>query len=150
MDGRVGWVLELLQDDGSGSAVPKLLSLADGAFHAFAARRQNDFRAVSLGKFAALDAHRLGHRKDDFVATNCTYERQSDTRVATCRLDDGAAFTQYAFLLGIEYHTEGNAILDAAARVEELHFSDNVRFQVAIRCKSTELNQRRPADEFGN
>ena len=150
MNGRIGRILELLQDDGSWRAVPQLLSLADGALHAFAARRQDDFRAVSLREFAALDAHRLGHRQNDFVATNCADKRQADARVAAGRFDDGAALAENAFLLGIENHTEGNAVLDAATRIEELHFRDDVRFQVAIRSKGAELYQRRLADELGD
>ena len=113
-------------------------------------RREDYFCTISLCKLSALDAHRLGHGQDDFIATNCTHERESDTRVTAGRFDDGATLLEDAFLLGIEYHAKSDTVLDTATWVEELHFSYDVSFQVAILYKSAELNQRRLADKFSN
>ena len=57
------------------------------------------------------------------IALHGRYQCQSYTRVATGWLDDGGSWFQYAFLLGILYHGECNAVFHASAWIEELYFS---------------------------
>lgn len=96
-----------------------------------------------------LYAHPLGHRDDAAVAFHCCYQGQSDTCkkqlvmfLSFCRwhpgelrvfplqgtcvarggLDDGVSWFQDTGPLCVLHHPQGDAVLHAASRTEELAF----------------------------
>ena len=72
MNLRVAGVVELLQDNCTGSSVTQLLGLGNCALHAVCARSENDLGSVCGGQLAALDTHGLGHGQDNLVTLDCT------------------------------------------------------------------------------
>ena len=123
---RICGIVKLLQYDSARDGVAQLLSLPDSTSHPFAARCQDDFRAIGRSKFPALDAHGLRHGKDNTIATYRTHERQSDTGVAGSRFDDSATRFEDAALLRVVNHGQCHTVFDAAAGIEEFYLGDDV------------------------
>ena len=122
---RVGGIDELAENHRSGSGVPELFRLADGSFHTFRARGENEFRPKGLEQAASFLAHGLRHRQDYPVALRGTYPCQTDTRVAACRLYDCGALAKDSLFFSVLDHCKGHAVLDASARVEILKLQNN-------------------------
>src|SRR4029078_7939601 len=71
---------------------------------------------------------RLGFWTDDqcTVAAGGAHDRQADAGVPTCPLDDGAAGFQQPSRLGVLDNTQGHAILDRSAGVDELRLAEDI------------------------
>ena len=128
----VGGILKLLQYDAARNGFPQTVRLVYSTFHSCCSGSQNDFRPVCLHEFAALYAHRLGHRKNQRVALNGRHESQSHAGVAACRLDDGGSWTQQSFLFGILDHSQCDAVFGTSAGVERLNLGDKRPFQPSV------------------
>ena len=134
-------VVELLRNPGVGRRGGQLLGLGDGALHAVLGRCEHEVRAQRPQQRPPLDAHRLGHGKRQRIALGRGHERQGDARVAAGRLNDVRVGRELARLLGRLDHRPANAVLYAAARVEELQLRQHRR--AARRHDAVELDQRR-------
>ena len=150
MGSRVGRVGELLRDEGVRCLLGEFLSLGDGALHALRAVRQDNLRAVCLEQVAALDAHRLRHCQDGFVAASCCDAGEADARVAGGRLDDRSARLQFAVFLGLLDYGLRDAVLDGASRIEVLELHVDVSLDVIGLDEVVGLQERRTADQFRN
>ena len=144
MHGRVGRIDELSQDDGTRGVLTEFFRLGDGAFHSFGARGEHDLCAESLEQVATLDAHRVGHRQDCVVALGTGNPGESDAGVAAGGLDDGGAGLEVAGALGVLDHGEGDAVLDAAAGVEQFEFEGDARL---LAFQAGDLQERCVPDE---
>ena len=147
VDGRIGGVLELLQDDGSGDAVAKLFGLADGSGHAFAARGEDDLGAIGGSELLTLKAHGVGHGEDDMVATDGTDKTETDTGVATGGFDDGATGSKQSTSLSVVDHAEGYTVFATASRVEGFYFCYDLGKKAAVGGVLAKGDQRSVADK---
>ena len=87
VNGRVGGVVELLQNEAVRRLGQNLVGLGDGALHAVRSGGQHDLRAIGQQRHPALQAHGLRHGEDNFVALDCGHKRQRDAGVAAGRFD---------------------------------------------------------------
>ena len=147
--GRVGQVLKLLQDDRAGDVLAQFLGSLDGTSHAVLAACQLHLCTVSLHEVAALDGHRLRHGQNEVVPLDGTDESQTHTSVARGRLDDGGTRLEDALLLCVLHHSEGDAVLYAAAGIEELHFCDDGSLKTLGSRKLVEFEQRCLTNKLG-
>ncbi len=115
---RVGGILELLWHPGVWRRGDQLLRFGDGGGHAAGRWRQHHLGAEPLEDHAALDADRLRHNQDAVVALRGGDPRQPNAGVAAGRLDDRPAGFEDATLFGVADHADGDAVLDAVARLE--------------------------------
>ena len=145
--GGIRGILELLRNERARILGLQLQRLFNGAFHALRAFRQDDFRAIGLGQFAAFNTHRLGHRQNQMIALHGRHEGQTDARVAACRFDDQRARFQFAFLLRRLDHGERDPVLHGTARIEGFHFHDDFRLAFV---QFVDADQRRVPDLFKN
>ncbi len=144
MDGRIGRVLELLQEHVLGVAGGDLLGLGDGALHALGAFGQNESGAVGQQQLAPLDAHGLGHGQRDGDAPCCRHEGQRDAGVAAGRLDNLLAGAEQSALFGIPDHRRADAALDRVGRVAALDLGQHGGTGAVG--DAVEADQRRAAD----
>ena len=147
--GGVGGVFELLEDDAAGRGIAQGFGCCDGALHAIFTRGQTHLGAISLDEVATFHAHGLGHGQDEVVALDGADESQAYARVAAGGFDDGGAGFEQAALFGILNHGEGDAVLDTATRVEELHLGDNGGGESFLSREFIELQKRSTTDEVG-
>ena len=103
----------------------QLFGCFDGAFHAVFPAGELYVCAVSLHQGAALDAHRLGHGKNEWVAFYGCDESQPDACVAAGGLDDCGTGLELPCSLGFFDHGTGDAVFHAAAGIEKLYFGDD-------------------------
>ena len=130
--------------------VDETLCFGDGAFHAGAARGEDEFGTVDGDELAALDAHGVGHhdfnRNTEAGADRC----KANARVAAGRLDNrdiaGTGFEDTA-LNGILNHVPRDTVFDAAGRICALLLDIDIRAnefgyanQACQRCVSQTLN----------
>ena len=105
---------------------------------------QPQIRAAEAQHVLFFLALRLGHDDDRAVAAGIADERQADAGIAGRALDDDTAGLKQAALLGILDDEERGAVLDRAARVEELGLAEN-RAAGHLR-GAAQFDQRRIAD----
>ena len=148
VDGRIGRVLELLGHEEVAVALGDLGGLGDGPAHAVGAGGQHQLGAVAPQQHPALLAHGLRHGEDALVAAGGAHHGQGDAGVAAGRLHDGGARRQQAGLLGGVDHRDGDAVLDAAGRVEELELGRDPGAGPVGHVP--EADERCPADELGD
>ena len=125
MLGRVGWVLELLQDDTAWNRVAQLLSSTDSTSHSVLTAGQTHLGTIGLHQVTTLHTHGLGHGENEVIATYGRYQCQSDTCVTTGGFDDGSSRLEDAFLLSIFYHGQCDTVFHTATGVEELYFCND-------------------------
>ena len=118
----VGGIDELPEDNCAGDLLAQLLGACYGTFHPFGSGCQFELCAVGFEQVPALNGHRVGHCQDNLVSFGCSYPCESDACVTAGRLDDRSARGEYAVALGIFDHSECDAVLDTAARVEVFEF----------------------------
>ena len=82
VNGWVGRVLELLENDGAWGGVAEFFSLSDSALHACRTCSEHDGGSVCLDKVATLDAHSLRHGEDKLVALHSANEGETYAGVA--------------------------------------------------------------------
>jgi hypothetical protein len=104
-----------------------LLGFVDRALHRVVSRSQYDLRAVSAQKVQTLNAHVFGHRQDDFVSLRCRNHRETDTCVTAGRFDDRSTRLELAGALCRFDHAQTDAVLHAAAGIEELQLREHFR-----------------------
>ena len=107
-------------------------------------RRDHDLGAVGAQQIDLLARHLVRHDRDHAIALQARGDRQARAGVAGRGLDDRAAGTQAAVLLGGLDQADRDAVLDRAARVEELHLGDELRRQPGA--DAAQAYQRRVAD----
>ena len=112
----------------------ELLGGEHGAGHAFDRGREDEFRAVAFEQPAPFERHVFGHGEDEPVALDGADERKADAGVPGRRLDDGGARLEAAVALGVLDHREGDAVLDAAARVQALELAEHGGAAFGGRC----------------
>ncbi len=118
MDGRVGRVAELLQDQVTVRVGgDDLFGLGDSAFHAFRPFGQHQIGAERLEQLAALDAHGFRHGQRQLVTARGGHEGQRDAGIAAGRLHQLFTGGQHATLFRIPNHIGTDAAFDAEARV---------------------------------
>ena len=105
----------------------KFLRFGDCAFHAECAFGQHELRAVGGEQFAALNAHGVRHGEDQPVTFDCRNEGEADTGIAAGRFDDQRSRRNLSRLFRRLDHADGDAVLDAAGRVEGFHFDQHFR-----------------------
>ena len=105
----------------------KFLRFGDCAFHAECAFGQHEFRAVGGEQFAALNAHGVRHGEDQPVTFDCRNEGKADAGIAAGRLDDQCSRRNFSGFFRRFDHADGDAVLDAAGRVEVFHFDQHFR-----------------------
>ena len=126
VNGRVGRVVELLQDVAVGRLFQDLVGLGDGALHAVGAGGEHDLRAVGEQRHAPLQAHGLRHGEDDLVALDRGHKRQRDAGVAAGGLNQhGLAGRDFAGLLGGVDHGEADAVFHARCGVLAFQLGDH-------------------------
>ena len=92
-------------------------------------RRHHDLGAVGAQQVDLLLRHLVRHHRDHAVALQARGDREAGAGVARGRLDDRAAGLQPPVLLGRLDQADRDAVLDRAARVEELELGDDLRRQ---------------------
>src|SRR6185312_5546800 len=105
--------------------------------------------AERLGDLAPRPGDVAGHHQRHWVAERAPDERVGDAGVAARRVDDRLPGLERAGAEGVADHLVGGAVLDRAARVQELALGP----QLDARCLALELVQphdRRVADEVGH
>ena len=120
VDLGIGGVLELLGHVEVTVALDDLLGLGDGAPHAVGPGGEHQLGPVAAQQHPALLAHGLGHGEDALVAAGGAHHGEGDAGVTAGGLDHGGAGPQQTRLLGGVDHRHGDAVLDAAGRIEEL------------------------------
>ena len=126
VNGRVGRVVELLQDVAVRRLRKNFLGLGDGALHAVGAGREHNLRAEGQQRNAPLEAHGLRHGEDDFVALDRGHKSQRDAGVAAGGLNEhGLAGGDLAGLLGGVDHGKADAVLHARSGVLAFQFDDD-------------------------
>ena len=118
----VGRIVELHRDPGLRDLLLQLVGARDGTLHPQLAGRQLELCPVRLHEAAALDGERLGHAEDEPVPLDRGDQGEADAGVARGGLDEHRARPDDARLLRVLDHAEGDAILDAAARIDPLLF----------------------------
>ena len=142
MDGRVCGVHKLSGDEAAGNLRSQLLCLRDGTLHALCTFGEDNLCAVCLQNVASLNAHGLGHRKNDAVTLGCCDGCKTDTGVAGRRLDDDAALMQLSLRLGILNHRLRDTILHASCGIEVLKFHQERSLQTKILFDIRNLHKR--------
>ena len=147
VDGRVGGVVELLQDVAVGRLLQDLVSLGDRALHAVGAGGEDDFRAVGEQRHAALQAHGFGHGEEEPVALDCGHKRQRDAGVAAGGLNEhGFAGADFAPSFRVFDHGKADAVLDARRGVLAFQLGDYGSRKPG--CHTVQPHQRSTADQF--
>jgi hypothetical protein len=114
VDGRVGGVVELLEDVAVGRLGQNLVGFGDGALHAVGTRGEDDFGAEGKQGDTALKAHGFRHGEDELVALDCGDEGQGDAGVAAGGFNEhGLAGRDLAGLFGGVDHRKANAVFHA-------------------------------------
>ncbi len=139
MDARVVRVLELLGDVHALVLGGYLLCPADRPGDAFVVRGQDQLRPQGRDQLLALLAHALRHDDAYPVALQPADQRQADARVAGAGLQHDAVRSEEAVPFGPLEHGQRDAVLDAAARVEEL--------RLGVDALPGKPQQRRVADQ---
>ena len=122
MNGRAGWVLELLQQHvACRIRCGNLFRLRDRARHSLCALGKHQRCAVGNDELASLNADGVGHGEGDLVAACCANHRQGDAGVAARWLNDLHAWLQHAALLGVEHHGGAKSALHGVGRVAPLN-----------------------------
>ena len=88
---------------------------------------EDDLDAVCGQQRAFFDRCLVGHGADHLVALEDGGDGEPETGVAGGRLDDGVPGTQLAGRLGSLDHRQADAVLDAAAGIEELELCRHAR-----------------------
>ena len=125
----------------------KFLRFGDRAFHAERSFGQHEFRAVGGEQFAPLDAHGVRHGEDQPVAFDRRHESEADTGIPAGRFDDQRSRRNLSRLFRRFDHADGDAVLDAAGRVEGFHFDQHFRIATV---EFADPHQRGSADLFKN
>ena len=149
VDAGIGRIGELLQDDRTRDLVAECFGPGDGAFHAFGSGRQLQPCAEGLEQTAALQAHRVGHRQDQFVSFDRRDTGQSDARVAAGGFDDRGSGREEAFLFGVFDHRQGDPLFDASQRVEIFQFAEQAAAQRVHTAVGSEFQKGSIADQVG-
>jgi hypothetical protein len=122
---RVVGVFELLRHEDARIGRGHLGHPPDGAGDAFPIGREDQFRSERADDLLAFLAHALGHDDLHLVALQAADQRDADARVATGRFDDDRVGFQASVAFRPFEHGQGHAVLDRAARVQELGFGEN-------------------------
>src|SRR5690606_26769327 len=85
----------------------------------------DDLRAVRLEHVALVLTDLVRQYEDAAVPLELGHQGQPDAGVTAGWFDDRAARAQQAGLLGLLHHAQGDAVLDATARVEVLDLGEN-------------------------
>ena len=147
VDGRVGRVVELLQDEAVRRLGQDLVGLGDGALHAVGAGGEHNLRAKGQQQHAPLQAHGLRHGEDQLVALDGGHKGQRDAGVAAGGLNQhGLAGRDLAGLFGGLDHGEADAVFHAGNRVLALQLGHNGRGQAGRH--AVQPHQRGLANQF--
>jgi hypothetical protein len=101
---------------GHGPAAP------DGARHGLGLRSTDDGGAKAAHEDAFFLSKAFGHEEDNLVTAMNADQGEAHTGIAGRGLYDGCAGLEETPPLGIQDHTQGCAVFDTAARIEELEF----------------------------
>ena len=107
-------------------------------------RRDHDLGAVRAQQVDLLARHLVRHHGDHAIALQPRGDREAGAGVARGRLDDRAARPQAAVALGGLDQAQRDAVLDRAARVEQLELGHELRRQAGA--DAAQAHQRRLAD----
>ena len=140
----VGLVAVLVEHHPVGVLARDLLGDAHGLVGAAGGGRGDDLGAPHAQQLAPLLGGVLGHHADDAVALELGRHRQRDAGVAAGRLEDRAAGTQGAVLLGLLDHPQRRPVLDGAGRVAVLELGPEA--YVGAGRQPRQPDQRRAAD----
>ena len=147
--GRIGSILELLEDNAAWSIVTQFLCCTNSSRHTILAWCQYHLGTVSLHKVATLDAHRLRHGEDELIAFDSADESETYASITACRFDDGGSWLQEALLLSVLNHGECDAVLDAATWIKELYFGNDGSINAFFLRKLVKLHKWSIAYEIG-
>mmetsp|Transcript_30915 Transcript_30915/g.82061 ORF Transcript_30915/g.82061 Transcript_30915/m.82061 type:complete len:235 (+) Transcript_30915:520-1224(+) len=109
--------------------------------------REDDLRAEHAHDFASFHGERVGHGRDEPVATLRTHHGKGDPSVATGGLHDGAAKLEFARALGIFDNCNGHPVLHGPDGVEELTLHIQVH---TSRCQAIDLNHWSPPNHLSD
>jgi len=126
VDFGIGGIVKLPDNQVSRITGCHFLGAADGSPHAFRARRQDEFCAISTQEHAALPAHGLRHYQGTAIAAGCTDKCQRDTGVPTGGFKNDRILPDQPGLLGSIHHGNPNAILNTVGRVEIFQLGGNL------------------------
>src|SRR5208282_3355619 len=145
VDGRIGGILELLEQD---VAIRRrrrdFLGLGDRSVHAARAFGQYEVCAVGNQQFPALEAHRIRHRQGQREVAGGRDERERDAGVAAGRFDQFFAGTEQAALFRIPDHRSPDSAFYGIGRVASFNLAENdCRSAVG---HAVEPHQRRVSD----
>jgi len=125
MGTRVVRVLELLRHEDARVLVGHFAGVADGALDALVVRGQHQVGPERLDEFLALLAHPLGHDDANLVAFEAADEGHADARVPGGGLEEDGVGVEFSVAFGAFDHRQGHAVLDAAARIQELGLQED-------------------------
>ena len=148
VDGRIGGVFELLRHVERALALGDLLCLGDGPAHAVGPGREDQLGAIAAQQHPPLFAHGLRHGEDAAIPSGGAHHGQGDAGITAGRLDHRRARLQQPRLFGGVDHRNGDPVLDAPRRVEELELCrDRGAGPVT---DVAEAHQRGTSDELGD
>ena len=148
VEAGIGLIIELERGKGVGIVPGQGLRLADGSFHAFCLRGAHDGGSETTHQDAFLLGEALGDKEHHSIAAVHADKGQPHTCIAGGRLDDRGAGLEYPPLLGVEDHSQGGAVFDAASGIQELKLG--VDGGPAWPGDSAEPQHGGLADQFGN
>ncbi len=144
----VGAVFELARHEAVRNLRGQLLGALDGADHAFVVGRTNHLRAQRLHQDDFFLRELLRNADDDAVSPVDADQRQSDTGITSRGFENRRARLQAAFRFRAFDDADCGAVLDAAARIQELEFDVNVGR--ARRWNAAQVEDGRSADQLGH
>ena len=124
MGKRIVRIVELVQQY-SFSGCRHLLGKITRIFNATAFRRQYNFRAIHCNAllFEIIGAFRHDH--NGAITTGSSHHRQRNSGIATCCLDQGVTWPDFATFFSVADHCFKDTILDGAGWIATLPFPEN-------------------------
>ena len=144
---RIGGVLKLLGNEGTGILFLKFKSFGNSPFHSVCACSQHDFRTVSRCKFTAFNTHGFRHGQNKFITSDRCHKCQTNTGVAAGWLNDQRPRFQQTALFGSLDHGKCDPVFDGTTWIEKFHLGDNFGMGGT---KFIYPDQRSAADPFQN
>src|SRR5262249_25807652 len=124
---RIGLVLKLECAPRSGSLFERCPGHCDRTLHAVLLWGANDLCTKAAHQDALLLRVAFGHKERDLVAAIDTDESKSHAGVACGGLEYLRSGCDETLLLRTQDHAQRGAVLDAAARVQELQLGEDLR-----------------------
>ena len=149
MDGRVSMIVELLQNQRTGSDRLQFFGTRHSAFHAVRTGSQDKLRPKGFQQVATLHAHSVRHSQNQFIAFGSRNKSKPHPGISAGRFDNRHTGFQQPFRFRIFYHSQCDTILYTARRIKIFQFDNHMSFQVFTPAIIIQLQQRSVAHQVG-